>query len=71
MSKAMGEALGRLEAVIHDRLAGGEELSGQIGQIVGNDHAGRWRSDGQFAATLRFLHQLLLHRCQMNVFGLS
>lgn len=34
MSKAMGEALGRLEAVIHDRLAGGEAEASYVASLA-------------------------------------
>lgn len=34
MSKAMGEALGRLEAVIHDRLAAGESEASYVASLA-------------------------------------
>ena len=34
MSKAMGEALGRLEAVIHDRLAAGEAEASYVASLA-------------------------------------
>ena len=34
MSKAMGEALGRLEAVVHDRLAAGEAAASYVASLA-------------------------------------